>query len=113
MLVTQLYIMQKAVRAKINTMEFISLRCGFTIYTGWLTAATILNAAIFLKSVGMVDPSAGLSETTWVCVILYIALIIYIVTSFMERNPLFGAIYIWVLFAIRYRQATYTDIRAN
>ena len=103
MLGTQVFIMQKATRNKINVIEFISLRCGFTIYTGWVTAATILNTTFFLKSAGMKDPSAGFGETTWTCIMFYIALVVYIIASFMERNPLYGGIYIWVLFAIRNR----------
>jgi len=113
MLVTQIFIMQKTTRAKVNIVEFVTLRMGFTIYTGWVTAATILNTTFFLKSVGMKDPSAGLSETTWVVVIFYVALVIYILASFMERNPLYGGVYIWVLMAIRNRQASYSDIQTN
>jgi hypothetical protein len=96
-----------------NVVEFISLRCGVTIYTGWVTAATILNTSFFLKSIGMKDPSAGLGETTWVVVILYVALVVYVLASFMERNPLYGGIYIWALFAIRNGQASYSDIQTN
>jgi len=105
--------MQKSTRAKVNVVEFISLRMGFTIYTGWVTAATILNTTFFLKSVGMKEGSSGFPETTWVCIIFYVALVIYILASLMERNPLYGAIYIWVLFAIKNRQAPYSDIQTH
>ena len=105
--------MQKSTRAKVNAIEFISLRMGFTIYTGWVTAATILNTTFFLKSVGMKGASAGFDETTWVCIVFYVALVVYILASFMERNPLYGAVYIWVLFAIRNRQSPYSDIQTN
>jgi len=113
MLATQVYIMGKSTRAKVNVVEFISLRCGFSIYTGWVTAATILNTTFFLKSAGMKDPSAGFGETTWVVIIFYIALCVYVSASFYERNPLYGGIYIWVLFAIKNRQAQYSNIQTN
>ena len=103
MLATQVFIMGKSTRAKVNVVEFISLRCGFTNYTGWVTAATILNTSFFLKSAGMKDPSAGFGETTWVVIIFYVALCVYVSASFYERNPLYGGIYIWVLFAIKNR----------
>jgi benzodiazapine receptor len=105
--------MQKTTRAKLNVVEFISLRMGFSIYTGWVTAATILNATFFLKSVGVKGASAGFSESTWTCIILYVALIVYVLASFMERNPLYGAVYIWVVVAIRNRQVTFPDIQSN
>jgi len=31
----------------------------------------------------------------------YVALVVYVVASLYERNPLFGAVYIWVLLAVR------------
>ena len=101
MLGTQVYIMRQSTRSKVNTFEFITLRCGFTIYTGWVTAATILNVTFFLKSLGMKDDKAGFSEDTWCVIILWVALCVYVLASFMERNPLYAAVYIWVLVAIR------------
>jgi len=101
MLITQVYIMRLSTRNKVNTWEFITLRCGFSIYTGWVTAATILNATFLLKSYGVEGDNAGLTEDTWCVVILWVALCVYVLASFMERNPLYAAIFIWVLVAIR------------
>ena len=53
MTATQAYIMRQTVRTKVNAFEFVVLRCGFTIYTGWVAAATIIGVTIFLKSLGM------------------------------------------------------------
>ena len=41
-----------------------------------------------------------MSEETWACVIIGIALIIYEVAAWSERNPVFGAVFIWALGAI-------------
>lgn len=49
LLVTCIWILMLSTRNKVNTFEFITLRCGFSIYSGWVTAATILNIAIVLK----------------------------------------------------------------
>ena len=62
MLVTQLYIMRITVRNKLNTWEIIFLRIGVAIYTGWVTAATILNVSFVLQAFGMSDPNAGFTE---------------------------------------------------
>jgi len=64
---------------------------------GWVTAALILNVAFTLKSWGW----KGDFEVTVSVIILWIALVIYIVYSFLERNPLFGAVFLWVLTAIK------------
>jgi hypothetical protein len=96
-LVTDVIIMMKALRTKqINTIEFLTLRIGFSIYSGWVTAATILNTTIFLKSVGMES-----NEETWGVIILWVALVVYTLASFNERNFAYGAVFIWVLLAIK------------
>jgi len=58
---------------------------------------------------------SGDSQTTWTVIILYVALVIYVLASFMERNPGFGAVYIWVLFAIKANPVVtaYSDIQTN
>merc|ERR1719498_334436 len=45
MIVTQTFIMRLAIRAELNWLEFIFLRAAFSIYNGWVSAATILNTA--------------------------------------------------------------------
>ena len=110
LLATNFYIMRKTCETKVDIVEFVALRIGFTIYTGWVTAATIIGVSLFLASLGMKNPNAGLDETTWAVIILYVALVIYILASYVERNPLYGAIYIWVLFAIKNKQAAYPAI---
>jgi len=42
-------------RNPLNVWDFIGLRVGFTIYTAWVNAATILNVAFSLKSSGWKD----------------------------------------------------------
>lgn len=84
-----------------NVFTFISIRLGFSIYAGWVNAATILNVSIFLKSVGLKDPDFFTTEETMGAIILYVAWIIYILTTVFNMNPVFGIVYIWVLTAIR------------
>ena len=92
----------KSTRTKVNTCEWIIIRCGFTMYAGWVTAATILNAAWLLKSFGVADPNIPIDEETTTVIILWIALVIYNVATYRERNPLFGGVFIWVIFAIHH-----------
>ena len=104
-------------RSKVNTIEWISLRCGFTIYAGWVTAATILNVTYMLKSFGVADPNIPIDEETTAVIILWIALVIYNVATYLERNPLFGGIFIWVIFAIHHNivnnKSQYTEMEDN
>ena len=72
------------------------------MYAGWVTVATILNTTLLLKSFGVADPNIPIDEETSTCIILWVALIIYNVATYLERNPLFGGIYIWAIFAIHH-----------
>ena len=94
-LVTAIIILWHALRTKLNAVEFITLRVGFSIYAGWVTAASIVSASIAFKSLGL-----NTNEETWTLIILIVALLIYTAYSSLERNFVFGAMYIWVLVAI-------------
>jgi hypothetical protein len=93
-------ILRIADRNLLNVWDFIGLRVGFTIYSAWVNAATILNVAFSLKSSGWKD-NVIFSESTWGCIVLWVALFIYAMVTLAEKNPLYGLIYIWVLFNIR------------
>ena len=77
MLATNTYIWMMANRSSVNVTEWIGLRGGFSIYSGWVTAATILNATFMLKFFGVKDPDAvlwgWLNEEQMTIVILFVA----------------------------------------
>ena len=92
--------MMQATRYEVNFWEWTFLRGGLTLYAGWLTAATILNVTATFKSFGFSEFS-WYSEEQITITVLYVAFIIYTLASYLELNPLFGGVFIWVLFAIR------------
>ena len=49
-------------------------------------------------------------ESTVTCVILWIAFGIYATFTLKENNPLYGAVYVWVLIAIKDKQKGFDDI---
>jgi len=102
LLYTCLHLMLLVSQNKLNLAEFIFLRVGISIYTGWVTAATILNAAFVLINTGM-NVDKGFNEEGWSKAILIVAFILYNIVMYLELNPLFGAVYVWVLFSIRSR----------
>jgi hypothetical protein len=94
-----------------NRYENILFRGGMSIYAGWLTTATILNATFFLKSLGVDHGNTNVpNEIFWSKSILSVAFVIYNSYSAIERNPLFGAVFIWVLAAIKANQSDLTDL---
>jgi hypothetical protein len=103
MLTSNVFMMMKSTSANVKTTEWISMRGGFSIYSGWVTAATILNVTYLLKSLGLADPDIpfGMDEESVTVVILWVALAIYNLKAYMDRNPLYGSVFIWVILAIR------------
>lgn len=108
------WIMMKSSRAAVNIWEWLCLRAGFSIYTGWLTAAIILSVTTVLQRAGVSDETLPFgNEQQWAVAVLWTALIIYNVGQYVERNPLFGAVFMWVLFAMGKEQVDYPLITFN
>jgi len=96
LLSTGLVILQYSMYAKLSLFEIISLRAGFSIYIGWVTAASILNVSYVLLSSGMKN-----NHVAWGKAILCVAYIVYAAYGFIERNPLYSFVFIIVLLGIK------------
>lgn len=102
MLATAVYMMMVSTRASLNGWEWVFVRSQLSIYGGWLTAASILNVVLMLKFFGVQDPNlTWLDEEQLSVGLLWIAFGIYNLASYIELNPVFGAIFLWVVFTIR------------
>lgn len=80
------------------------MRGTFSLYAGWLTAATILNTSIVFRAYGL--KGSDIEEENLTIVILWVAFAIYNARSYMDWNPLYGSVFIWVIMAIYYTQIT-------
>ena len=94
--------MRISLRNKLNIIELITIRICFTIYSGWVTAATILNLSIYLKSIGFKDPLV--SEEIMSNLVIWLAFLIYNFIAYKEKNPLFSLILNWAFIAIYIKQ---------
>jgi len=118
MLATNVYVMGLATSTTNTIWEWIGLRGGFSVYAGWVTAATILNVTYLLKSLGLQNGNlAGLSEEQVTVGVVWVAFMIYNLVAWTERNPLYGSIFIWVILAIYnnivWNKPTLTLLRDN
>jgi hypothetical protein len=105
MLASAIWILKLCLEERLSLWELIGLRVGFTIYCGWLTAATILGFSIAGKASGMNDAKMGVGyEEGWAVAILYIGWAIYIASSWWQKNPLFAAVMFWPWAAIADQQ---------
>lgn len=98
--VTCIMIMYYSLFVTMPAIELIGLRCGFSIYAGWVNSATILNFAHMFKSfeLGLFTPDYEVRTTT---VITWMAFCMYVTAGIIFRNPLFCLVFIHVLNALR------------
>lgn len=100
--------LKKSLNNKVNWPEFGILRAGFSLYGGWLSAATILNTAYYLKSAGftMFEEEASF-------IVLLAGSLLFSLFSLKERDPIFGLVYVWVLYGIRAAQPDEANMLAQ
>ena len=59
MLASALWVLYLSLQERLSTWEVIGLRCGFSVYCAWLTAATILGFSVSGKASGLSDANFG------------------------------------------------------
>merc|ERR1719183_707329 len=108
MLWTAAMMMSLSTTMTTNWLEWLSMRETFSLYAGWLTAATILNTTIILRSYGVNQSTLpwGITEEQVTIAILWVAFVIYNARAYVDWNPLYGSVFIWVIIAIYYNQIT-------
>ena len=114
LLATCLRIMMLSCRAELTTFEAIIIRTGFSLYSGWVTAANVLNIFFVIKSwkspsveddeYTAIKEEADKGETSLAVKALYIVFVIYAAISIEELNPAYGIVLLWVYRAIQVGQ---------
>lgn len=90
--------------AERTRIEKIAITIPWSMYTAWVTAATIVSLTTFLVSIGFNNPPFILSDTYWAVVVLVVALIVYTATLLMRNDYVFGIVGIWVLLGIMFER---------
>lgn len=95
------------------------VRIPFSVYSGWVTCATVLNTFYMLKSWGMSDdikydanknagngwwswlrPMMFMNEENWTILSFWGVGVFFEVVSWWERNPIWGSVFTWAGSAI-------------
>lgn len=85
-------------------------RIPFSIYFGWLTVATILNVAVYLKASEL--SLMGLSETAWAMAVLVVSFVVGAMIFNHYRSLAYMLVFGWAYAAIAVEQASYAPIPA-
>lgn len=86
----------------IDSNTSLLIRFPFSLYTGWITVATIANISVLQSAWGLND--AGLSAVQWTWLKLAIAGALGAIVISRTRNAVFPAVIAWAAFGIFSKQ---------
>ncbi|WP_019988731.1 TspO/MBR family protein [Rudanella lutea] len=89
-------------KTRVRRRELWLARVPFSIYFGWLTVATILNVAVFLKSTNF-DLNL-LPEAGWAAAVLVIAFLVGVFLFNRYRSAFYILVFAWAYAAIAAEQ---------
>jgi len=96
-----------AIYRKVDTKADASFRwcvqLPFSIYLGWVSVATIANAAQVLTYLEW--NAWGLSADTWAVIMLAVASLLGVVMLLRERNAAYALVLVWAFVGIALKQA--------
>ena len=78
--------------------EEVALRIPFGLYFGWITVATIANAAVLLVSLGW--DGFGIAQPVWMAIIVAVGAVIAAVTMYTVRSVAYGLATLWAFAGI-------------
>lgn len=96
-------------RKPVGATETWLVRVPFSIYFGWLTVATILNVAVYLKATDF--SLSGLTESAWAAGILVVGLMIGGFLFNRYRNVAYILVFSWAYIAIAVEQQQYDNVK--
>lgn len=111
LLVTLIMIAKTIDHERLSRREKIFVRLPFGVYFGWLTVATIANAAVFLVSVGW--NGFGISPVVWTIIILLVGMIIGVATLIRFNCVAYGLVLMWAYFGIMMKHLMASPVGFN
>ena len=112
---TNTYMMVISQRFETWWLENLVMRIPFSLYSGWVTCATVLNTFYLAASLGMRDtPKVDInrkwiegldfmmfiSEEAWTSIALWTVFFMVEIVAYWERNPLWGSVFSWAVAGI-------------
>lgn len=79
------------------------VRVPFSLYLGWISVATIVNLAVFVKYSGWEIPNA--SESTWVVIMAVVGALLAFLVARATRDWIYPLVFVWAYVAIAVKQS--------
>ncbi len=96
-----IYLRIGAVTAEKTIYDRVIVKYSFSLYLGWITAATIVNFNVLLYSIGWLGTGTGAVIFTMLAVIF--AGLIALAVFYLRKDYIFAAVFVWALFGIGVR----------
>lgn len=87
-------------RIERSKKEFVSIVVPWSMYAGWVTAATIVSITTFFEAINFNNPQFLLPDKGWAVLVLIITLAIYAVVLLTRDDYIYASVGIWVLIGI-------------
>lgn len=98
-------------RSQVSLKEKLSVHLPFSVYLGWITIASIADAAAALVSANW--NGFGVSPTAWALVVIVLALMITLTVLGTRRDIAYGLVVVWALVGIAANQGGTPEIVAT
>lgn len=93
-----IYLALRAGSPAISSGERWAVRLPFSIYLGWITVATVANAAHVLVDAGW--NALGLAPIVWLIIMLIVAVVLAALMAFTQRDVAYLLVLIWAFAGI-------------
>lgn len=97
------YLLLGVSRVKVPTSEKLAVHLPFSIYLGWITVATVANITSLLDYLQW--NAWGISEVTWMWIILAAVLVIALLMNFTRRDIGYTLVILWAVAGIGLKHA--------
>lgn len=95
-------------RSKVAAAEKWAVHLPFSIYLGWITVATVANVTSLLDYLQW--DRFGLSDVTWMWIVLAAVLVIAVLMNFTRRDVAYALVILWALAGISVKHAAVSAV---
>lgn len=95
-------------KVQVSNGEKWAVHLPFSIYLGWITVATVANVAALLDYLEW--NAFGISEVTWMWIILAAVLVIAVLMNFIRRDIGYALVILWAVAGIGIKHSSVTGV---
>lgn len=93
-------------RGSVSTRDRLLIQVPFSVYLGWITAATVTNATYVLYDAGYTQSFLGIADTTWAVLLFVVSALLGLAALIMRRDVAYALVIVWALYyiGVRYQE---------